>query len=217
LLTPGSIDIVPLGYASSWEEDGPTTVFSAHIEPSLLQSTAETMGINADTVTVAPSMQTRDQKIEHIAWALKAEIESSTPYDRLYADSLGTALAAHLLRRNMPAQPIPPKYGLGKRQLRRVVDYISAHLASDLSLLEMAEVAGASPSHFRFLFKCSTGVPLHQYVIRCRVQSAMQLLSRRSLTLNDVAAQCGFADQSHMARCMRRVIGMTPTAYLRNI
>jgi len=71
-------------------------------------------------------------------------------------------------------------------------------------------VAGVSPSHFKTLFKRSVGMPVHQYVIRTRVDYATELLQRGEGPLADIALQAGFANQSHLARCMRRIAGVTP-------
>jgi AraC family transcriptional regulator len=100
--------------------------------------------------------------------------------------------------------------------LRTTVDFINSHLASDLSLADIAAVAGMSASHFKTLFKRSTGLPAHQYVMRQRVERAIGLISRGRLRLSAAALQAGFADQSHMARCMRRIMGVTPTDVVRN-
>lgn len=74
-----------------------------------------------------------------------------------------------------------------------------------------------SPSHFKVLFKQFVGMPVHQYVVRCRVEYAMNLLSKGWRSLDDVAARAGFADQSHMAHCMRRITGATPSTVMRNL
>jgi AraC family transcriptional regulator len=99
---------------------------------------------------------------------------------------------------------------LSQRRLARVFDYVRANVGSDLSLNELAKVAGVSPSHFKTLFKQSVGVPVHQYVIRRRVEYATELLQRNDPPLADVALQAGFANQSHLARWMKRLTGVTP-------
>jgi AraC family transcriptional regulator len=108
-----------------------------------------------------------------------------------------------------------PEGGLSPRQLKRVVEHIEAHVDRRLALAELAAVAGVSASHFKALFKRSTGLPVHQYVVRRRVERARLLLQERTATIADVAAQTGFANQSHLARWMRRVAGVTPTDVLR--
>ena len=159
----------------------------------------------------APQLALRDPHLEHILWALKAELEGE-PGERLDADSLGLALAARVLRRYACAVPRRIAGGLPKRRLELVKNYIREHIAQDLTLAELAAVAHVSPSHFKLLFKRSVGVPVHQYVIHCRVQYATELVVRGMLPLSDVALAAGFANQSHMARCMRRIIGLTPGA-----
>ncbi len=211
----GDIDIVPAGFCGAWEDEGPTTMLIVSVSPSLVRTTAEEMGVNPDRVSIAPQLALRDPQLEHIGWALKAELETGEPFGRLYAEGLGVALTAHLLRRYASIVPQRIASGLSKRRLQRVTDYIHDHLAYDLTLAELAGIANLSPSHFKALFKQSVGMPVHQYVIRSRVAHATELVLGGTLPLCDVALQAGFANQSHMARCMRRVTGVTPGA-LRN-
>jgi AraC-like DNA-binding protein len=86
----------------------------------------------------------------------------------------------------------------------------AAHLRDELALEKLAEVAAFSGSHFRTLFKRSTGLPVHEYIIQRRVERARTLLLRRDLPASQIALEAGFAHQGHMARCMRRVLGLTP-------
>ena len=85
-----------------------------------------------------------------------------------------------------------------------------------VTLAELAEVASASPSHFKALFKQSVGLPVHQYVVRCRVEFAMERLLMDDPPLSDLALQAGFANASHLARWMRRIAGVTPSVLKRN-
>jgi len=214
LQTQGDVDIVPVGCSAAWEDDGPTTILSIDLNPAIVRSTAESMGLNADAVSIPPCLQVRDPKLQHIGWALRAELEAGEPNDRLYAESLGTALVAHVLRRYARVGTMVRR-GLSRSQLERVMNYIGDNISSNLSLADLAAVSGLGASTFRALFKQSVGVPVHQYVIRRRVEAAANLLSRGGARLSEVAVQAGFVDQSHMARCMRRILGMTPAAVVR--
>ncbi len=212
LQVPGDIKIVPPGVPRVWETESATVKLSMYLSTMLMHSAAESMGISADRVAVAPQLHVRDPRIEHIGWAVKAELESPEPLGRLYGESLGIALAAHLLRDYVRASP--PRNGgrFSRRRLQRVLDYIQEHLAADLSLAQLAELVDMSPSHFKVVFRHSMGLPVHQYVIRSRVEHATGLIARSKLPLSDVALQAGFANQSHMARCMKRLTGVTPAA-----
>jgi AraC family transcriptional regulator len=210
---PGDMDLVPAGYRAIWEDSEPTSLLIINISPLLVRSTAESMGINPDTTSLSPRLQLRDPMLQHVAWALKAELETEDPHDRLYAESLGTALTSQLLRRY--ARRSMPKRGLSRRQWHAVIDFINGNLALNLSLTELAAVAGLGPTTFKLLFKQSVGMPVHQYVIRRRVEHAANLLSNGTTQLREVALKAGFFDQSHMARCFRRVLGVTPAAVTR--
>ena len=85
-------------------------------------------------------------------------------------------------------------------------------LADSLALEELADVAGLSPFHFARQFKTATGHPPHDYLIRLRVDRAQELIRqhRREWTLAAIAHDCGFSDQSHMARHFKRVLGVSP-------
>jgi AraC family transcriptional regulator len=168
------------------------------------------MGIDPDRIDIVPQLHVKDPRIEHIGWAVKAELESPAPLGRLYADGLAHALAAQLLRGYAPRTSLRNGRALSRRRLSRVLDYVRANIASDLSLAELAKVAGLSCSHFKMLFKVAVGMPVHQYVIRMRVEHAAELLQRDDPPLADVALQAGFANQSHLARSMRRLMGVTP-------
>ena len=210
LRVAGDIDVVPAGYAGAWINEGPTSFLVVNVSPSLIETVADSMAVGFGRASLAPQLQLRDPHLEHVCWALKAELEATESFGRLYADSLGVALAAHLLRRYAPVVPRRSANGLPKRRLQRVLEYIHAHLARDLTLAELAAVANVSPSHFKSLFKLSLGVPVHQYVMRSRVEFATDLLIGGTAPLCDVALQAGFANQSHMARCVRRATGMSP-------
>lgn len=212
LQVSGAFDVLPAGTSVSWVDRGKSLFFGAGIEHELVCQTAVAMGINPDRFQCTPQLTCRDPQVEHLLWALKAELESDQPDGRLYAESLGVALASQLVRRWASSTPQFVRGGLPKRKLASVLAYIRERLSQDLSLTEIAEVAGMSPSQFKLLFKQSLGVPVHRYVMRKRVERAVELLTRTDAALCDVALQAGFCNQSHMTWSMRRTIGVTPKA-----
>jgi AraC family transcriptional regulator len=208
----GEINVVPAGVAEDWFEDDVSDTVELRLPASLVRVAAEEMGLDPDRAGIVPQCHARDMQIEHITWALAAEHRGGSPNGLIYRESLGMALAVHLLR-HYPA-PIAPR-ALSKAQLARVTEYIEAHLGEDVSLLRLARVSGVSASHLRALFKRAVGVPVHEYVIQRRVERARALLVRGDLPGSQVALDAGFSHQSHMARCMRRVLGVTPASIAR--
>ncbi|HEV3154710.1 MAG TPA: AraC family transcriptional regulator [Candidatus Baltobacteraceae bacterium] len=209
LQLPGDVKVIPAGYSRVWEISAATRKLVVDLAPWFLRQTAEEMAIDPDRVALVPQLYLTDAQIQHLGWAFVAELESAEHAERLYAESLGVALAAHLLRRYSPAVS-RRETGLPRKRLRRVVDHVREHIARDLSLAELASVGGVSPSHFKAQFKVSTGMPVHQYVIRMRVDYALELLKHTAMPIVQVALQAGFSNQSHLSRHVRRLHGITP-------
>jgi AraC family transcriptional regulator len=205
LYTRGDVDILPAGMSDVWREEDPSEALVLHLSPALLYRAANDMGLEG--AGLEHRFQLKDPQIEHIAWALDAERRAGNPGGLLYAESLGMALAVHLLK-HYRARANP--------QLARVTAYIEAHLDEELSIARLAAVAGISASHLKTLFRRSTGLPIHRYIVQRRVERAKALLARGALPASQIALEAGFAHQSHMARWMRRALGVTPAAVVRN-
>jgi len=103
--------------------------------------------------------------------------------------------------------------GLPPSVLRRVREYIEAHLENNVSLEVLAGIAGLSLSYFSRAFKQSEGVAPHDYLMRRRVHRALELLAGTDLPLSAIACASGFSDQSHLARRFRQHFGITPSRY----
>jgi AraC family transcriptional regulator len=217
LAVHGDIDIVPADTACVWEPNGPDSALIVSINPEVLASAAEELGLSRDGLEVANRFQVRDSQIEHICWALKAEMERGYPTGRLFLDSLSTALAAALVRRHSSLASLPNASStrMSGHRLRQVFTYIEDNLQQDLSLNQIAQAAGVSASHLKTTFRQLTGMPVHQYVIQRRVERAATLLVQGRLSISEVAHGAGFAHQSHLARHMQRLLGCSPKAVRR--
>jgi AraC family transcriptional regulator len=157
----------------------------------------------------------QDPAITYILSALQAESREGCPAGRLYAESLATALTAHLLRRYavFPARIDIHKGGLPPARLRRVLDHIEAHLGEDTSLRQLAELAQLSLDHFATLFKQSTGLPPHRYMLHRRIDKAKEMLAGGRLSLAEIGYALGFPNQAHFTTMFRKLVGTTPGAY----
>jgi AraC family transcriptional regulator len=210
----GQFCVVPAHSSTRWTVSGPARSLLLRLRPSLLRETAEAMGLGSRGADLAPSIHIRDPQIEHIGWMMQAEVHDAYPGGRLFADSLASALAVRLLAlqsRRAGAQDSRPGRALPAWRLRHVTEYIEAHLDEDLTLAELANVAGFSLSHFKPLFKQAVGVPVHRFVLERRVERARALLLQGRKSMGEIALEAGFSHPSHMARCMRRVIGLSPS------
>jgi AraC family transcriptional regulator len=103
--------------------------------------------------------------------------------------------------------------GLPDCRLRRVTQYIQDNLHRELRLAELSGLVHMSPYYFAWLFKRSTGVSPHRFVIRRRIEQASALLAAQTLPIAEIARSVGFRTPSHFATTFRRVTGIPPSVY----
>ncbi len=97
--------------------------------------------------------------------------------------------------------------------VRRIKDWLEAHPERNVSVHSLADVAGLSPYHLVRVFRKHVGMPPHQYQTNVRVHRARKLL-RSGTAISEVAYRTGFCDQSHLNRCFKRTLGVTPGKYV---
>ncbi len=212
----GDIAIIPanVSHRCNWNTSVQFMILA--IEPKLLEQVGIDW-INCDRIELIPQFMTvQDVLIQGIFSTLKAELETGGFGGTLLVDSLKTALAIHLLRNYCNTSPKLSTYddGLPWAKLTLVTDYINAHLHEELTLTEIAAIAQISPYHFLRLFRQSMGATPHQYILQIRVDRAKYLLRSSDLSIAEIAIRVGFCDQSHLTRCFKRILGLTPKQFL---
>jgi AraC family transcriptional regulator len=221
-LGPGGIVVLPAGSPREWhlERRGEVRHLHLYLDPTLVRSVAAGAGLDPEKAELVEALGIRDPLIEHTAMSLLSELRSGEVGARIYAESLANVLAVNLLRRHSSlARSSVRKLehespsGLPGISLRTALDYVGDNLAADLSLAEIAREVGMSPYHFSRMFKLSTGLSPHQYVIRQRIERAKALLKYTDLPVGMVAREVGFASSSHFAQQFRRLVGVSPRSF----
>lgn len=105
--------------------------------------------------------------------------------------------------------------GLSPWQIRKVTSHIEAHLDCSIRNEDLAKIVRLNPSHFGRAFRNSFGEPPHEHVIRRRVERAQGLMLSTDASLSAIALDCGLADQAHLSRLFRRIVGESPRAWRR--
>lgn len=213
-LLAGGIAITPATVMHSAILDEGSEFIILYLNPEFINRSVYHLGLQHQSL-LKPLLIESDPLIQSIGTTLKTEVEFSQECDRLYTESLLTALSAHLLKRYaIPQEQLQaPKSGLSSQKLSCTLDYIDAHLSNALQLEELANGLDMSRYHFCRLFRESVGTTPYQYILRQRVERAKQLLRRQELSLVDIALTCGFANQSHFTRRFRQYVGVTPKQY----
>jgi AraC family transcriptional regulator len=168
-----------------------------------------------DNFELRTAICVHDLVIDRIGLLGREELSEGGIGGRLYGESLGAALAVHILRHygTSPRAPAIHKGGLASRPLKRVIEYINEHLQDELSLVELSRIAKLSPHHFATGFKASTGISPHSYVIERRISRARDLLLRKEKSISEIALAVGFSSQSHLTANFRRTTGVTPRKF----
>lgn len=106
--------------------------------------------------------------------------------------------------------------GLAPYLLRRVKSHIHQNFDKDLSLDDLANLAGISKFHFSRRFRQATGITPYQYVLETRIERAKRLLHGSESPISEVADEVGFNSQSQFNRAFKKMVGMTPGDFRRN-
>jgi len=113
------------------------------------------------------------------------------------------------------AGPVCARGGLAPWQRRKIERYVREHLERPVQIEELAEHIPLSVSHFCRAFKETFRNTPHAYLIRLRLESAQEMMLATDEPLSQIALASGFADQAHLSKQFRRVIGETPSAWRR--
>lgn len=96
---------------------------------------------------------------------------------------------------------------------QKIITYVNSDLQTDLSLRALSGHLNVNASYLSTLFKKETGIPLTEYVNRCRIEHAQKMLLGTDMPIKEVAHQCGMNDVHYFNRLFKRITGTTPKKY----
>jgi AraC-like DNA-binding protein len=126
------------------------------------------------------------------------------------AEDLVLEILAQVSRRGIGHRTGPPP-----RWLTQTRDRLADEWCRPPSAEELASTAGVHRVHLVRAFRDHFGCTLRAYVRRRRVAQAAGLLAQTDISLSRVALECGFSDQAHLTRVLRRAIGESPLSLRR--
>lgn len=172
----------------------------------------------AGSVTLTDPMCSRDPFVENIARQIVREMSYPDAYSAMTIDLLAQHLVVRLIREHSSLSGSITRTersvaGYRDWRLKRLVEYLEAHVSDDVGLNDLAELVGLSAARVATLFREGTGEPPHRWLMNRRVTKACELLGNPSLSIGEIAQQCGFASPQHLATVMRRLLATTPTEF----
>jgi AraC family transcriptional regulator len=157
----------------------------------------------------------RDETLWRLSLACANMLSTRTSGNTKHVAAFAHFLAIYIAEKytKVGAEKGDHRGGLPIARLRKVEDYVGAHLAESVSIEKLAELTELSPFHFSRAFKQSTGITPLQFVTRQRMLRAQQLIRETSRSLIEIALEVGYTSPSHFAQVFRRTVGMAPTEF----
>jgi AraC family transcriptional regulator len=158
-----------------------------------------------------------DSVVYNLGQTLLASLAQTNYVSKILVDHVLHALNSHFVCSYGGVRVSDPRSrgGLSTQQMRRATDFLEAHLDGNIDLRQVAQVCELSVSHFARAFKQTFRRPPYKWLIERRVDKAKQLMTTSRLPLADIAARCGFGDQSALNRSFKRICGVAPGVWRR--
>jgi AraC family transcriptional regulator len=164
-----------------------------------------------------PGAGVKDLTISGLGSLLLPALRHSDQANPLFVDHVLLAIGVHIAHIYGGMRPMSRPAGgrLAPWQERRAKEILRANIKRGVVLKEVARECGISVGHFSHAFRRTLGVAPHKWLVEQRVALSKEKLRGDNLSLSDVAAECGFSDQSHLTRVFRQTVGVSPGAWRR--
>lgn len=210
---PGTLSMGAAGILPAVHAHSPYDVIACVLSPEFV----DLCSLEADlgqTAKLHEHLGITDVPLSTLLRLAVREAQDEGVTGRLYSDSLVQAITSRFIS-VASERPLPPmvRGGLPPFILRRVIDKIASDFGSNLSLAELALESGYSRAHFLRMFRASTGVTPHQYLMRARLEFVKTQLTNDSTDLSEIASASGFSSHSHLTKVFHEQFGKTPSAY----
>lgn len=210
---PGDFSLLSRAEASHWHWTECINVSHIYLSETLMSRVAsDILERNIAEVRLHDVLQAQDEVVTRISDAITQEAQRPAIGGALYVEALAIQLVVHLIRRyaSLSSERPSANAALSKGQLRRIGEFIDAHLHEAISIEQMAASLELGVHTFCRHFRAATGQSAYDYVCTQRVARAQRLLLGTRLAIKEIAAMCGFADQAHLSRAMKTRLGQSP-------
>ena len=201
-------------HALEWQQTAELTLFYLH--PKFFSNAIGELIEENNLVIYERCSLVNDTLICEIATILGYLSKSDSAYiEKLYIENLANLLAIHLLKNyiDYKVKVFDNLSRLSSKKLKAIYDYVESNLESKITLSELATIAGVGKYYFCRLFKGSTNTTPYSYVLHRRIERAKKLLKDSDLSICNIALECGFSNQSHLAKHFRNILGTSPMRY----
>ncbi len=217
---PGKICLMPAEHESSWHvKDHVNFIHFYFSDQDLVEVSEKVWDKSPGQIHLDDRTFKDDAYLASLFSQTIASLNWQDNGDMLALQNISQILMVHMLKHYCADRLQSPgsSGGLTGYQLRRIREYIDAHLGSDMSLKHLAEQLDLSEYHFARMFKKASGQTVHQFVTRERIERSKALIRKGNTSLADIALQTGFSSQAHFSNRFRQLEQITPVRYRKSI
>ena len=213
---PGRFCLLPKESISTWDIRGNLKFLHFYCnDEHLIQLAESTWDKSPQSILLDERVFIDDPSLQMLYQHFLLQANWNDPASQMMQSTASSMVMLHLLQHytNIHWKPLQIRGGLAPYQLNQMKEYIQSHLDQPLSLEMLAAQINLSEYHFARMFKTSTGLSPHQYVMQQRIEFAAHQLKHTQLSMIDIAIRCGFHSASHFAQQFKARYGITPSAY----
>lgn len=217
----GGIHLISPGVDFGINLTGTIETVHVYVRRSIIEEVAlEMVDGDPSRIEIPSKIVECDKALHALIDASAFAVEDESLGSSMFADYLSRAIAAQLIRSYSKARlkggGRTPSCTSLSPTLSEAVEYMADNIDTAINLSDIAQATNRSPSHVSRMFRTELGMPPHRYLINLRVDKARRLLEKTSMSIAEIAYECGFAHQEHLTRLFRRQCGTTPAAYRRS-
>lgn len=211
-IVPGDFVVTPAGEVhENWVDEGTSISFrSAYLDMTTFRTLLEESGGRGSSLPDFSQVLFQERPIHHRFLQMHRAMEGGA--SRLCQDELLLDFLRYLVVRCSCNPPGQQKLGNEGPAVNRIRRYIQDNFAKPIALSDLGRIANLSSFHLHRVFCREIGMPPHAYQTQVRINRAKELVRKRR-PLSEIALATGFADQSHLTRHFRRLVGVTPGRY----
>lgn len=216
---PETVTVIPSGHEGHWNISGTVGVSHVYLPHERLQDCADQV-TGGKSFELLERVAFPDATAARILELLSREASSHDPSATMFVEQALDLLCLQLIRGHSSFQALPdpaPSKGLAEWQVKKVTAYLREHLADEVGLDELAGLLGLSRFYFCTAFRLATGKTPHEWLREARIGQARKLLAEPYLSVTDVGLAVGYGTPSAFAASFRKLVGVTPTDYRRQL
>jgi len=212
---PGKFCLMPKGSESHWQLGQTQQFMHLYFSDDYLKQLAlKVFDIDPRMLQLPELTFTDDAATEALFRHCMATSDWRNKDDHLAMEqATNTILISMLQNMGITKLLTPIKGGLSPKTATLVCDYMQANFHRQVYLAELAELAQLSEYHFCRMFKQSLAQTPQAYLLSIRIEQAKLRMHTEMNSVADIALQCGFANQSHMGRYFKKLVGISPRQY----